>query len=594
MSPSTRHGTDDEYPLHVLREYALLADGSRGAILGPRGEIGWLCAPEWDSGAVISHLVGGPGIYAVTPSAPFVWGGSYEDGSLIWNSRWVARDQTIITCREALAHPGDPHRLVLLRRIGATMDAPVRIDLQLAGDYGQTPMTDRRRDANGSWTWRLGSLFVRWSGMPQGRWNGDRFRGELTVRPGRQYDLVLEISDQQLPDLPDPGTLWQTTEQVWQQDQPDLSDTAAPRDAQQAYNLLRGLTSPSGGMVAAATLGLPERAEQGRNFDYRYVWIRDQAYAGLAGAVGDRPLALLDDALSFTTARLLEHGDKLAPAYRADGGGVPDESSVDDLPGYPGGQARTGNRANSQFQLDALGEILQLLAAGARLDRLDHDQHEAIDVAVGVIERRWNDPEAGIWELDDAWWTQSRLAVIAGLRAIGQQAPAAQAARISALADQIMAETTRRGLSRQGFWQRSPDHPGVDASLVLPPVRGALEANDPRTVATLRQVERDLVVDGHVYRFHPDERPLGAAEGSFTLCGFMLTLAHLQQGNLVDAYRYFDIQRTVCGPPGILSEEFDVTQRQLRGNFPQAFVHALLLETAQRLPQRGPDRHNSS
>lgn len=592
MNPPTGHGLDDEYPLHVLREYALLADGSRGAVLGPRGEISWLCAPQWDSAAVISHLVGGPGVYAVTPTDPFVWGGSYEPGTMIWNSRWVARDKIIITCREALAHPGDPHRLVLLRRIGATTDASVRIDLQLAGDYGKAPMTDRRQDADGSWTWRLGSLHVRWSGLSQGRWKGDRFDGELTVGPGRQYDLVLEISDQQLPGPPDADTLWQTTEQIWRQDQPDLSGTAAPRDAQQAYTLLRGLTTPGGGLVAAATMGLPERAEHGRNFDYRYVWIRDQAYAGLAGAVGDRPLALLDDALSFTTARLLEHGDKLAPAYRADGGDVPDESSVDGLPGYPGGQAKIGNRAGSQFQLDALGEILQLLAAGARQDRLNHDQHRAIDVALGAIERRWNDPEAGLWELDDAWWIQSRLSVVAGLRTVGQQAPPAQAARVSALADQIMAETARRGLTRQGFWQRSPDHPGVDASLVLPPVRGALEATDPRTVTTLQQVERDLVVDGHVYRFRPDERPLGAAEGSFTLCGFMLSLAHLHQGNQIDAYRYFDIQRTVCGPPGLLSEEFDVTQRQLRGNFPQAFVHALLLETAQRLPRRGPDRQN--
>lgn len=583
---------DDEYPLHVLREYALLADGSRGAVLGPRGEIGWLCAPRWDSGAVISHLVGGPGIYAVTPTRSFVWGGSYERSSLIWNSRWVSRDETIISCREALAHPGDPHRLVLLRRVSATQQVPIRIDLQLAGDFGATPMTDRRHEDNGDWTWRLGPLYVRWSGAPDGRWRQDRFLGQLTARPDRHQDLLLEISDQPLPEPPDAHTLWHTTEERWRQDQPDMSETAAPRDAAQAYTLLRGLTSPGGGMVAAATLGLPERAEQGRNYDYRYVWIRDQAYAGLAGAVGDRPLALLDDALTFSTARLLEHGDQLAPAYRADGGDVPDETAVDGVPGYPGGVARTGNRANKQFQLDALGEILQVLAAGARLDRLDHDQHQAIDVAVRAIERRWNEPEAGLWELDDTWWTQSRLSVVAGLRSIGQQAPGSQAARVSALADTILAETARRGLSRQGFWQRSPDDAGVDASLVLPPVRGALAADDPRTVTTLHQVERDLVVDGHVYRFRPDERPLGAAEGSFTLCGFMLSLAQLQQGNLLDAFRYFDIQRTVCGPPGILSEEFDVTQRQLRGNFPQAFVHALLLEAAQRLPGPSPDQQN--
>jgi hypothetical protein len=582
----SRHTLTDDYPLHVLREYALLADGSRGAVLGPRGEIGWLCAPSWDSPAVISQLIGGPGIYSVTPTTPFVWGGSYEDGSLIWNSRWVVRDHAIVGCREALAYPGDPHRLVLLRQITTERQNRVHIDLQLRGDFGTTPMTERRHHDNGDWTWRLGPLSVRWTGAPGGRWSDDRFRGDLIVEPGRRHDLVLEISDRPLPDRPDPDRLWDTTEERWQQGRPDLSGSAAPRDAQQAYVLLRGLTSPGGGMVAAATLGLPERAERGRNYDYRYVWIRDQAYAGLSGAVGDRALPLLDNALEFTTARLLEHGDRLAPAYRIDGSDVPDELELEQLPGYPGGVARVGNQANNQFQLDAVGELLQLLAAGARLDRLGHDHHQAIDVAIDVIERRWNKPDAGIWELDDAWWTQSRLCVVAALRAIGQQAPATQSARISALADAILAETTRRGLSRGGWWQRSPDDPGVDASLALPPVRGALAADDPRTVATLRQVEKDLVMDGHVYRFRPDERPLGAAEGAFTLCGFILSLAYLQQGNRLKAYRYFDIQRSVCGPPGILSEEFDVDQRQLRGNFPQAFVHALLLEVAQRL---GPD-----
>ena len=573
-----------DYPLHVLREYALLADGSRGAVVGPRGEIGWLCAPRWDSGAVISHLVGGPGIYAVTPKVPFVWGGNYEPGSLIWENRWVGLDNSIVSCREALAHPGERQQLTLLRRLRADQDSQVTVDLQLGGNFGGDSISRLHRDDNGDWTARLGPLYVRWSGAPEGRWEDDRFRGELAVRPCRHHDLVLEIGEQPLPARPEPDQLWRTTEECWRADRPDLSRSAAPRDAQQAYTVLRGLTGPGGGMVAAATLGLPERAEQGRNYDYRYVWIRDQAYAGLAGAVG-QPLPLLDDALSFTTARLLEHGDRLAPAYRIDGSEVPDESTADDLPGYPGGVTRIGNRANRQFQLDALGEVLQLLAAGARWDRLGHDQHRAIDVAVEVIERRWNAPEAGIWELDDAWWTQSRLAAVAGLRSIGRHCPPSQAARLSGLADMIMAETARRGLSPGGYWQRSPDHAGVDASLVLPPVRGAVSADDPRTVTTLRQVETELVDDGHVYRFRPDQRPLGEAEGAFTLCGFMLSLAHLQQGNRAAAYRYFDIQRTVCGPPGILSEEFDVMQRQLRGNFPQAFVHALLLECAQRLGQ---------
>ena len=101
---------------HVLRDYALLADGQRGALVGPRGDIAWMCAPRWDSDGVFSSLIGGCGSYVVTPTGRFVWGGHYEDGSLIWRSRWIT-DSGIVECREALAFPGDPHRTVLLRRI---------------------------------------------------------------------------------------------------------------------------------------------------------------------------------------------------------------------------------------------------------------------------------------------------------------------------------------------------------------------------------------------------------------------------------------------------------------------------------------------
>lgn len=575
---------DADYPPQSLRQYAFLADGTRGALIGPRGDISWMCAPRWDSPAVISHLVGGDGVYAVTPVDTFVWGGFYEPGTLIWRSRWTTRD-AIIESREALSYPGDPHRTVLLRRVvaGGT-DAHVRVVLRLCGDFGQTLMDRPRRDDDGRWVTRVGELHVRWSGAPDARWSEGTLHGELVVPAGGARDLVLEISDQPLPDPEPADRAWAATEHRWAADVPDLSHTAAPRDAAHAYAVLRGLTSPGGGMVAAATLGLPERADQGRNYDYRYVWIRDQAYAGLSCAVSE-PFPLLDEALSFVTARLLEHGDQLAPAYRIDGSAVPGESGTK-LRGYPGGSNTVGNWVRGQFQLDALGETLQLLAAGARFDHLQDHHSEAVEVAVRTIERRWNEPDAGIWELDNAWWTQSRLSAVAGLRAISRYVPAGEAARLAGLADAILAETSRRCVRPDGSWQRSPDHPGADASLVLGPVRGALAAGDPRTLATLARVEHDLVQDEHVYRFQPDARPLGDAEGAFSLCGFLLSLAHLQQGHRTTAYRYFDRQRSVCGPPGLLTEEFDVRQRQLRGNLPQAFVHALLLECAQRL---GPD-----
>src|SRR5919109_2537951 len=114
---------------HVLREYALLADGERGALVGPRGDVVWMCFPRWHDGAVFSALIGGRGEYAVTPRGRFVWGGYYEPGTLIWRSRWVT-EAGIVECREALAAPGRGQQAVLLRRVMAR-DAPAQLDVLL-------------------------------------------------------------------------------------------------------------------------------------------------------------------------------------------------------------------------------------------------------------------------------------------------------------------------------------------------------------------------------------------------------------------------------------------------------------------------------
>jgi GH15 family glucan-1,4-alpha-glucosidase len=144
----------------------------------------------------------------------------------------------------------------------------------------------------------------------------------------------------------------------------------------------------------------------------------------------------------------------------------------------------------------------------------------------------------------------------------------------------IVADTAQHALHPSGRWQRSPTDARIDAALLLPAIRGGIPADDPRTIATLQAVAAELVQDGFCYRYRPDERPLGEAEGAFVMCGFLMALAYGQQGDEVRAARWFERSRTACGPAGLLSEEFDVGQRQMRGNLPQAFVHALLLQCA--------------
>jgi GH15 family glucan-1,4-alpha-glucosidase len=270
------------------------------------------------------------------------------------------------------------------------------------------------------------------------------------------------------------------------------------------------------------------------------------------------------------------------PAYSVDGGPPPREHDLE-LPGYPGGVAKTGNRVCDQFQLDVHGEALLLFATAAALDRLDATHWQAVRTLVHTIEQRWCEPDAGIWELDSRRWAHSRLTCAAGLRGIAAAVPAQLGAPWRRLADHLVADANSDCLHPSGRWQRAPGDPRIDAALLLPGIRGAIPGDDPRTVATVEAVRSRLTQQGFVYQFHPDQGALGECEGAFLLCGFLMALADHQQGNDLAAVRWFERSRTACGPPGLFAEEYDVEQRQLRGNLPQAFVHALLFETTHRL-----------
>jgi GH15 family glucan-1,4-alpha-glucosidase len=218
---------------------------------------------------------------------------------------------------------------------------------------------------------------------------------------------------------------------------------------------------------------------------------------------------------------------------------------------------------------------------------LGADVGRAAETAADVIAKRWAEPDAGIWELDDRRWAHSRLVCVSGLRAIAAVAadgpPGShghrQAGRWSALADSILA-SLRDCVHPTGRWQRAPDDERVDASLLLPVIRGALAPDDPRNLATAEAVRRELTDDGFAYRFRHDARPLHKSEGAFLLCGFWMAMLEHSYGNPVTAARWFERNRAACGPAALYTEEYDVHQRQLRGNLPQAFVHAGMLECA--------------
>ncbi len=553
----------DRIPPQVLRDYALLADGERGAVVGPHGDIVWLCAPRWDSDAVFTSLIGGAGEYTVTPAGRNVWGGSYEDGSMIWRSRWVT-DNGIIECREALAFPGDPHRVVLLRRIHAVDHAAtVTVSLEPRAGYGQHELSDLHCHA-GVWTGRSGGLHLRWTGgpgRPPATATGKHCTLEVDLEAGQHHDLVLELSDQPLPEQPGrrrhrldappkpPGT---PPSPPWTTCSPPATPAAA--------------TPCCGGSPAAAAAWSPPPPPACPSGPKPAATTTTATSGSATSATPGKPSPPPDPTRCSTppspssVTGCSSTATSLAPAYTTTGEPVPDQRHLD-LAGYPGGYDIIGNWVNQQFQLDAFGEALLLFAAAARHDRLDTEGWRAAEAAAGAIAPtldRTRRRHLGNRQPALDPQPPDRRGRTARHR---RRAPGRGPSRGLAHAWPTTSSPTprRTPCTPTDTGNAHPRTPPWTPRCCCPDLRGAVPADDPRTTATLHAYLRDLTRDGYAYRFRHDDRPLPDAEGSFLLCGFLVALSLHQQHQPVEARAWYERTRAACGPPQLFSEEYDAS-----------------------------------
>src|SRR5579863_6677272 len=569
-----------------LRDYAFIADGERGALIGPSGDIAWMCFPTWSDSALFAGLLGSGGVFRVTPADSFVTGGYYEERSLIWHSRFVTH-HGIFESRDALSYPGSADRAILLRRLSAQHGSgDMVVEFAPANDYGRRVFAGWQRE-NHTFIADDGRMTIRLTVPPAAEWvrhspraNGLTFG--LKVTRGEHLDFVAEFIKGTgiAHNPPDPSQCWQASEGAWRAAVPECTNVIASPDVARSIAVLRSMTDGHGGTIAAATTSLPEREDSDRNFDYRFCWIRDVCYVGQAGATIPGAEILLDDAVRWVGDRLRSDKDHTSPAYLGNGEPIYPPAKLD-VPGYPGGTDVVGNRVREQFQLDIFGEALLLFARASCRDRLDAEGWRAASIALEAIENRWDEPEAGIWELEPKRWTHSRLICVAGLRAIADaHAPRKWSTRSLTLADHLLDETARSSLHPSGRWQRAPDDERPDASLLLAEIRGALPASDSRSVATRKAISSELAKDHYLYRYRNPGRELGEDEGVFLICNFWMALAALGAGAPIEAAHWFERGRAAMSTTGLFSEEFDAGEHQLRGNLPQAFVHAMLIEAA--------------
>jgi GH15 family glucan-1,4-alpha-glucosidase len=581
----------------AIEDYALIGDCETAALVSRTGSIDWLCWPRFDSGACFAALLGAPEhgrwlLEAAQPNSRVTR--RYRENTLILETRIETSDGavTVIDFMPPRGRNSDVVRLVRGERGRVLM----RTELVLRFDYGSTvPWVSHLPD--GTWRAIAGpDLVVLHTPVPL---SGKDLTtvGEFEVVAGTTVPFVLTYGYSHLPppDPIDPEASLASTDEFWKTWTEQHRSRGEWTDAvTRSLITLKALTyAPTGGIVAAPTTSLPEQLGGTRNWDYRFCWLRDATLTLLAlmnAGYYEEARAWRDWLLRAAAGA----PSQLQSMYGLAGERRLSEFEVPWLPGYEQSRpVRIGNAAHLQLQLDVYGEVIDALHQ-ARRGGLDSQEADwAFQRALlEHLESIWHQPDEGLWEVRGGprHFTHSKVmawvAFDRGIRAVEAFGLEGPVVRWRALRRAIHDEVCARGFDPQiGSFVQSYGSKELDASLLLLPTMGFLPASDPRVLGTIQAVERHLFVDGFVLRYDSSTSPDGlpAGEGAFLACSFWLADAYALSGRVDDARRLFERLLSLRNDLGLLAEEYDTRARRLLGNFPQAFSHIALVNTAHNL-----------
>jgi GH15 family glucan-1,4-alpha-glucosidase len=580
-----------------IEDYALLSDTESAALVGRDGSIDWLTFPRFDSAACFAALLGTPdhGRWMVAPAGEVQQvERRYRPGTLVLETRFTTADGVVemIDCMPIRADG----RLDVVRLVrGIDGAVPMRMHLTVRMDYGSLI----------PWVRRVGDGLRMVAGPDalvlttpvELRPEGWSTVAEFTVTGGAEVPFDLAWSPSHL-DPPAPFDVRDSIERTttWWSEWSDRCESFAPYDEpiRGSLTVLKGLTyGPTGGIIAAPTTSLPESIGGVRNWDYRYCWLRDTTFTLISlldAGYTDEAKCWRDWLLRAVAGRAEDVQIMYGPA----GEHRLTELELPWLPGYEGSTpVRVGNGAHGQFQLDVFGEVLDAFFEGHRV--VVDDEPMAWEVGrtlVDVVERRWTEPDDGIWEVRGgrrhfthskvmAWVAMDRAIRIAeGIRWEGEDVP-----RWIACRDAIRTEVLTRGVDERGVFVQELDGHTLDASLLMIPLVGFLPADDPRVVATVQAIQDQLTHEGFVHRYDTSQTDdgIGGSEGTFLMCTLWLADVLLLQGKVDEAQEIFERVLALRNDVGLLSEMYDPTAKRLLGNFPQAFSHTALAATGMAL-----------
>lgn len=579
-----------------IEDYALIGDCETAALVSRDGSIDWLCWPRFDSPACLAALLGTAehGRWLVAPvDASAGVSRRYRGHTLILETTFVTPEGSV-TVIDFMPPRGDNSDVVRIVR-GNHGRVRMRTELILRFDYGRAiPWMTKRAD--GSYCAIAGpDLVVLHTAVPL---RGENLTtvGEFEVTAGASVSFVLTHGPSHLPapEAADPEPALAGTEAFWNEWMEHGVEGDWAHVLGRSLVTLKALTyAPTGGLVAAPTSSLPESIGGARNWDYRFCWVRDATltllalmnagYYGEARAWRDWLLRAAAGAPAQLQIMYGVAGERRLP-----------EETIPWLPGYAGSlPVRIGNGAAHQLQLDVYGELMDALYQARRGGLTPRESDWAFQTALlEHLEGAWQEPDAGIWEMRGppqhfvfskvmAWVAFDR-----GVRTAEQFSLAGPIDRWRRVRQTIHDTVCGLGFSsrRHSFTQAFGTEE-LDASLLLLPTVGFLPASDRRISATIAAIERELVVDGVVLRYntHSGADGLPPGEGAFLACTLWLADAYVLQDRRDDAVRLFNHVVSLANDVGLLSEEYDPRTRRLVGNFPQAFSHVALINTAHNL-----------
>jgi GH15 family glucan-1,4-alpha-glucosidase len=577
-----------------IADYALIGDCETAALVSRDGSIDWLCWPRFDSDACFAALLGTPdnGRWRIAPAADnFRASRTYRPGTLILETRFETDDgvATLIDFMPLRNNTSDIVRLV----VGESGRVTMCMELILRFSYGFIV----------PWVTRLPDGALRAVAGPDMVLlttpidvHGENFKtvGEFTVSAGETVPFTLIYAPSHLPPPKptDPSKALAMTEKFWRGWTAKFKhDGPFPDIVTRSLITLKALTyAPTGGIVAAPTTSRPEWIGGVRNWDYRFCWLRDATLTLLAfmnAGYYEEAAAWREWLLRAVAGR----PEQAQIMYGIGGERRLVEWEVPWLPGFRGsGPVRIGNSAHTQLQLDVHGEVMDALHQARRGGIGQSADGWAVQIAfLKHLETAWTEPDESIWEVRSGrqHFTYSKvMAWVAFDRAIksaeeyGLDGPLD---RWRELRRFIHADVCRKGFdARQGSFVQSYDTKELDASLLLLPVVGFLPPKDPRMIGTIEAIERNLMVGGFVQRYDTSRSDDGLppGEGVFLACSFWLVDAYVMLGRLDDARALFKRLAALCNDVGLLSEEYDPASKELLGNFPQAFSHVALINSA--------------